>query len=188
MPYPDGKSTFRPEGANTVSGVALGCRPGCCPGPGSYRNLAANHTGTFHLRREEGTVYATFQTDCSPVQFLARDQLEALLTVLTGFRSVCTDGMARPPSTAGGFGCAWTPRAKGAMWTGWGISGTARPWPVPWSSSVAYAGRDGIPYDDRSGTSAGNSGTGLTILNLMQSGLQFDRQGRQFHRFQDQAS
>ncbi len=36
---------------------------------GPYRNLAENHAGTFHLTREEGTVYATFRTDRSPVQF-----------------------------------------------------------------------------------------------------------------------
>ena len=53
---------------------------------GPYRNLAENHAGAFHLRREEGVVYATFQTDRSPVQFLARDQPEALLTVPEGFR------------------------------------------------------------------------------------------------------
>ena len=53
---------------------------------GPYRNLAENHAGTFHLRREEGVVYATFRTDRSPVQFLARDQPEALLTVPAGFR------------------------------------------------------------------------------------------------------
>ncbi len=53
---------------------------------GPYRNLAENHNGIFHLRREEGVVYATFQTDRSPVQFLARDQPEVLLTVPEGFR------------------------------------------------------------------------------------------------------
>jgi hypothetical protein len=55
---------------------------------GPYRNLLANHTGTFHLRREEGVVYATFQSDSSPVQFLARDQPEVLFTVPEGFRPV----------------------------------------------------------------------------------------------------
>ena len=75
---------------------------------GPYRNLAENHAGTFHLRREEGVVYATFQTDRSPVQFLARDQPETLLTVPEGFRPavdvtwevgarpVRTDGTTRP--------------------------------------------------------------------------------------------
>ena len=75
---------------------------------GPYHNLAENHVGTFHLRREEGVVYATFQTDRSPVQFLARDQPEALLTVPEGFRpavavtwgvsgrSVRTDGTPHP--------------------------------------------------------------------------------------------
>ncbi|MCY4522216.1 MAG: hypothetical protein OXC13_15745 [Caldilineaceae bacterium] len=53
---------------------------------GPYRNLAENHAGTFHLRRKAGVVYATFQTDRSPVQFLARDQPEVLLTVPAGFR------------------------------------------------------------------------------------------------------
>ncbi|MDE0672103.1 MAG: hypothetical protein OXH72_10220, partial [Caldilineaceae bacterium] len=55
---------------------------------GPYRNLAENHAGAFHLTREEGTVYATFQTDRSPVQFLARDQPEVLFTVPEGFRPV----------------------------------------------------------------------------------------------------
>ena len=55
---------------------------------GPYRNLAENHAGAFHLTREEGTVYATFHTDRSPVQFLARDQPEVLFTVPEGFRPV----------------------------------------------------------------------------------------------------
>ena len=55
---------------------------------GPYRNLAENHAGTFHLTREEGTVYATLRTDRSPVQFLARDQPEVLFTVPEGFRPV----------------------------------------------------------------------------------------------------
>ena len=55
---------------------------------GPYRNLAENHTGVFHLTREGNAVYATFQTDRSPVQFLARDQPEVLLTVPEGFRPV----------------------------------------------------------------------------------------------------
>ncbi len=55
---------------------------------GPYRNLAENHAGAFHLTREEGTVYATFQADRSPVQFLARDQPEVLFTVPEGFRPV----------------------------------------------------------------------------------------------------
>ena len=55
---------------------------------GPYRNLAENHAGAFHLTREEGVVYATFQTDRSPVQFLARDHPEVLFTVPEGFRPV----------------------------------------------------------------------------------------------------
>ncbi len=55
---------------------------------GPYRNLAENHAGTFHLTRDEGVVYATFQTNRSPVQFLARDQPEVLFTVPEGFRPV----------------------------------------------------------------------------------------------------
>ena len=55
---------------------------------GPYRNLAENHAGTFHLTREEGVVYATFSTDRSPVQFLARDQPEVLFTVPEGFQPV----------------------------------------------------------------------------------------------------
>ena len=55
---------------------------------GPYSNLTENHAGTFHLKREGGVVYATFQTDRSPVQFLARDQPEVLFTVPEGFRPV----------------------------------------------------------------------------------------------------
>ena len=55
---------------------------------GPYRNLAENHAGAFHLTREGNAVYATFQTDRSPVQFLARDQPEVLFTVPEGFRPV----------------------------------------------------------------------------------------------------
>ena len=62
--------------------------PSAVEATGPYRNLAENHNGTFHLRREEGVVYATFQTDRSPVQFLARDQPEVLFTVPEGFRPV----------------------------------------------------------------------------------------------------
>ena len=71
---------------------------------GSYRNLAENHAGTFHLRREGNAVYATFQTGHSPVQFLARDQPEALLTVPAGFRpavDVTWEVSARPVRTDG---------------------------------------------------------------------------------------
>ena len=71
---------------------------------GPYRNLAENHNGTFHLRREGNAVYATFQTDRSPVQFLARDQPEALLTVPAGFRpavNVTWEVSARPVRTDG---------------------------------------------------------------------------------------
>ena len=71
---------------------------------GSYRNLTENHNGTFHLRREGNAVYATFHTDRSPVQFLARDQPEALLTVPAGFRpavDVTWEVIARPVRTDG---------------------------------------------------------------------------------------
>ena len=71
---------------------------------GPYRNLAENHAGTFHLRRETGVVYATFQTDRSPVQLLARDQPEVLLTVPEGFRpavDVTWEVSARPVRTDG---------------------------------------------------------------------------------------
>ena len=71
---------------------------------GPYRNLAENHNGTFHLRREEGVVYATFQTDRSPVRFLARDQPEVLLTVPAGFRpavAITWEVSAQPVRTDG---------------------------------------------------------------------------------------
>ena len=71
---------------------------------GPYHNLAENHAGTFHLRREGGVVYATFQTDRSPVQFLARDQPEVLFTVPEGFRpavDVTWEVSARPVRTDG---------------------------------------------------------------------------------------
>ena len=55
---------------------------------GPFRNLAENHAGTFHLTREEGVVYATFQSVRSPVQSLAQDQPEVLFTVPEGFRPV----------------------------------------------------------------------------------------------------
>ena len=79
---------------------------------GAYNNLAENPNGTFHLRREGNAVYATFQTDRSPVQFLARDQPEVLLTVPEGFRPavavtwevsaepVLPDGTPRPDQPA----------------------------------------------------------------------------------------
>ena len=60
--------------------------PSAVEATGPYGNLAENHNGTFHLRREGNAVYATFRTDRSPVQFLARDQPEVLLTVPEGFR------------------------------------------------------------------------------------------------------
>ncbi len=60
--------------------------PSATEATGPYRNLAVNHTSTFHLTREGNAVYATFQTDRSPVQFLARDQPEVLFTVPEGFR------------------------------------------------------------------------------------------------------
>ena len=71
---------------------------------GPYRNLAENHNGTFHLRQEGNAVYATFHTDRSPVQFLARDQPEALLTVPAGFRpavAVIWEVSGRPVRTDG---------------------------------------------------------------------------------------
>ena len=71
---------------------------------GPYRNLAENHNGTFHLRQEGNAVYATFRTDRSPVQFLARDQPEALLTVPAGFRpavAVIWEVSGRPVRTDG---------------------------------------------------------------------------------------
>ena len=71
---------------------------------GPYRNLAENHNGTFHLRREGNAVYATFRTDRSPVRFLARDQPEVLLTVPEGFRpavDVTWEVSARPVRTDG---------------------------------------------------------------------------------------
>ncbi|MCY3661071.1 MAG: hypothetical protein OXG36_18865, partial [Caldilineaceae bacterium] len=71
---------------------------------GPYRNLAENHNGTFHLRREGNAVYATFRTDRSPVRFLARDQPEVLFTVPEGFRPVLPvtwEVSARPVRTDG---------------------------------------------------------------------------------------
>ncbi len=71
---------------------------------GPYLNLAENHNGTFHLRREGGVVYATFQTDRSPVRFLARDQPKVLFTVPAGFRpavDVTWEVSARPVRTDG---------------------------------------------------------------------------------------
>ena len=71
---------------------------------GPYRNLAENHDGAFHLRREGGVVYATFQTDRSPVRFPGRDQPETLLTVPEGFRpavAVTWEVSARPVRTDG---------------------------------------------------------------------------------------
>ena len=62
--------------------------PSATEATGPYRNLAVNHAGAFHLTREGNAVYATFRTDRSPVQFLARDQPEVLLTVPEGFRPV----------------------------------------------------------------------------------------------------
>ncbi|MXZ41570.1 MAG: hypothetical protein F4Z18_07285 [Caldilineaceae bacterium SB0666_bin_21] len=74
-------------GATPVAAQDIASPPGT-EATGPYRNLAENHAGAFHLTREEGTVYATFQTDRSPVQFLARDQPEVLFTVPEGFRPV----------------------------------------------------------------------------------------------------
>ncbi|MCY4519436.1 MAG: hypothetical protein OXC13_01500, partial [Caldilineaceae bacterium] len=62
--------------------------PSATEATGPYRNLAENHAGVFHLTREGNAVYATFRTDRSPVQFLARDQPEVLFTVPEGFRPV----------------------------------------------------------------------------------------------------
>ena len=53
---------------------------------GPYRNLAENHAGVFHLKREGDAVYATFRTDRSPVQHFARQQPKVLFTVPEGFR------------------------------------------------------------------------------------------------------
>ena len=53
---------------------------------GPYQNLAENHAGSFHLRQDDGVVFATFRTDRSLVQFLARDRSEVLFTVPKGFR------------------------------------------------------------------------------------------------------
>ena len=71
---------------------------------GPYRNLAENHAGSFHLRQEDGVVFATFRTDRSPVQFLARDRPEALLTVPEGFRpavDITWEVSAQPVRTDG---------------------------------------------------------------------------------------
>ena len=78
--------------------------PAAVDATGPYDNLAENHNGTFHLRREGNAVYATFRTDRSPVQFLARDQPEVLLTVPEGFRpavDVTWEVSARPVRTDG---------------------------------------------------------------------------------------
>ena len=78
--------------------------PSTVEATGFYRNLAENHAGAFHLRREGNAVYATFRTDRSPVQSLARDQPEALLTVPVGFRpavDVIWEVSARPVRTDG---------------------------------------------------------------------------------------
>ena len=94
----------------TVAPVAAQDRapPSAIEATGPYDNLAENHNGVFHLRREGNAVYAIFRTDRSPVQFLARDQPEVLLTVPEGFRPVLpviwevsalpvrTDGTPRP--------------------------------------------------------------------------------------------
>ena len=53
---------------------------------GTYLNLAENHAGEFHLRRDERAVHVTFGTARSPVQYFARGQQEALFTIPEGFR------------------------------------------------------------------------------------------------------
>ncbi len=75
-------------GATPVAALDQVPPPPAVETTGPYRNLAENHAGAFHLTREEGVVYATFQTDRSPVQFLARDHPEVLFTVPEGFRPV----------------------------------------------------------------------------------------------------
>ena len=78
--------------------------PAAVDATGPYDNLAENHNGTFHLRREGNAVYAIFRTDRSPVRFLARDQPEVLLTVPEGFRpavDVTWEVSARPVRTDG---------------------------------------------------------------------------------------
>ena len=71
---------------------------------GPYRNLAENHAGTFHLKREGDAVYATFRTDRSPVQHFARQQPQVLFTVPEGFRppvAVTWEVSAQPVQTDG---------------------------------------------------------------------------------------
>ena len=53
---------------------------------GTYLNLAENHAGEFHLRRDERAVHVAFGTARSPVQYLARGQPEVLFTIPEGFR------------------------------------------------------------------------------------------------------
>ena len=53
---------------------------------GTYLNLAENHAGEFHLRRDERAVHVTFGTARSPVQYFARGQQEVLFTIPEGFR------------------------------------------------------------------------------------------------------
>lgn len=53
---------------------------------GTYLNLAENHAGEFHLRRDERAVYVSFSSARSPVQYLARGQPEVLFTIPEGFR------------------------------------------------------------------------------------------------------
>ena len=53
---------------------------------GPYLNLAENHGGEFHLRRDEQAVYVAFGSARSPVQYFAREQPEELFTIPEGFR------------------------------------------------------------------------------------------------------
>lgn len=53
---------------------------------GPYLNLAENHAGEFHLRRDERAVHVAFGSARSPVQYFARGQPEVLFTIPEGFR------------------------------------------------------------------------------------------------------
>ena len=111
-PVPTPSPTFTPTSTPTPTLLSTPTSTPSRTRSGAYDNLAENHNGTFHLRREGNAVYATFRTDRSPVRFLARDQPEVLLTVPEGFRpavdvtwevsarSVRTDGTPRPDQPA----------------------------------------------------------------------------------------
>ena len=93
-PVPTPSPTFTPVSTPTLTWLPTHTStPTLTPTPsvtrsGTYDNLAEHPNGTFHLRREGNAVYATFQTDRSPVRFLARDQPDVLFTVPEGFRPV----------------------------------------------------------------------------------------------------